>query len=425
MGNAHPTFLFMFQSVRYRLLWSYLLIFASILSIFAVSVRLLFAYNFRQQMLDKLTTLGMGIVANLESENDQLKMESDFKIQDLINQNQSIQWFNLQGKELGKEGKFVMSFPFSKDNSTQIQPGNPQILGIILPIIDNDHQKLMGYIRISQSLEEEEEILAKLDRGLGIGILGALMLSAFGGIVLTNQAMQPIEDSFQRLKQFTADASHELRNPLMAIESNVSVSLKYPEGMRDTDRESFEAIASATDQMINLTEDFLLLARAQKIKMLKKEPINLSLILQDLFSLFEVKAQKKHIDLSIKLEEKLFLLGDNLLLQRLFSNLVENAIYYTSEKGFIKIQGKVKDSFIEVEVKDSGMGIASENLPKIFERFWRSDPSRSYHQKGSGLGLAIVKAIVTQHKGKITVKSQLGVGSCFLVILPMYQVINK
>jgi OmpR-family two-component system manganese-sensing sensor histidine kinase len=409
----------MFKNIRYRLLLSYLLILASILSIFAVGVRVIFGHSLRVQLLEKLTALGQGAAANVENEDGKLKIESDFKTQKILNTNQAIQWFDLQGNLINQQGKFVINLPLSKDDLVQIQTGKTKIEGLILPIIESDNGKLIGYVRVSQSLEEMEETLKKLDWGLGIGILSALILSGIGGIILTNQAMQPIEESFQRLKQFTADASHELRGPLMAIESNVSLSLKYPEGMREMDRESFNAIASATTQMTHLTEDLLLLARTERISTPKKDKVNLTIIIEELYRRYQAQAQQKKIDLKMTLNEPLFVSGDSSQLQRLLSNLIENALYYTPEKGLIEIEGRRKGSSIEIQVKDRGIGIASEDLDKIFERFWRADRSRSYHSGGSGLGLAIAQTIALQHQGKITVSSQVGMGSCFQVILPV------
>jgi len=414
-----------FKNIRYRILSSYVVILALILSGFAIGVRLVFAHSLRQQLLEKLTALGQGIAANLENENGKLKIENDFNAQEILNKNQAIQWFDIQGKLIAQQGNFIIKTPLSKDNFLQIQKGNPEIQGITLPITESHNRQLIGYIRVSQSLEELEKTLQKLDWGLGVGILAALILSGVSGIILTNQAMQPIEESFQRLKQFTADASHELRSPLMAIESNVAVSLKYPEGMRETDRESFEAIASATTQMIHLTEDLLLLARAERISTTKKENINLAIILEGLFRRYQAQAQATNIHLQLVPHEPLFLFGDPLQLQRLFSNLIENALYYTSAGGFIEITGNQKGLSIEIQVKDSGIGIAPEDLDKIFEQFWRADRSRSYHTGGSGLGLAIAQTIALQHKGKIIVSSQVGVGSCFLVILPICQANNS
>jgi len=411
----------MFKPIRYRLLLSYLLILGTILGIFAIGVRFLFAHSLRQQTLEKLKTLGRGAIANIEIEHHQLRLEGDFNAQDMLNQNQSLQWFDIQGNLLTQQGKIKINLPLSKSGLIQDQKGHPEILVITLPILENDSRKLMGYIRVGQSLQDIQETLEKLDWGLGIGILGALVLSGIGGIILTNQAMQPIEASFQRLKQFTADASHELRSPLMAIDSNVEVSLKYPVGMRETDRESFEAIASATNQMIHLTEDLLLLARSEKSHKIELESVNLTILLQDLFKKYDQQAQIKAIQLTLQADKNLYIWGNARLLKRLFANLLENAIFYTPINGKINIQGNLKNTIIEVLIEDTGIGIAPENLEKIFERFWRADSSRSYHHGGSGLGLAIAQTIALQHRGKIKVNSQVGIGSRFLVILPAYQ----
>ncbi|PMB05422.1 two-component sensor histidine kinase, partial [Fischerella thermalis CCMEE 5328] len=266
--------------------------------------------------------------------------------------------------------------------------------------------------------EEFDETLNKLDLGLGGGIVVALIISGAGGVWLTRQAMQPIEESFERLKQFTADASHELRSPLMAIQSNAGVALKYPEGMREADAEKFQAISSATNQMTRLTEDLLFLARHDNIPNQSKETVNLSSILSNLVQLYQPQAVAKQISFKSQLSEKLYLLGDANQLTRLFTNLIQNAIHYTPSEGTVKIIANLSTSHIVVNVQDTGVGIAPEDLEKIFERFWRADKSRSYNSGGSGLGLAIAQAIAQNHGGLITVTSQLGVGSCFTVRLP-------
>ncbi|MBL1210026.1 HAMP domain-containing histidine kinase [Geminocystis sp. GBBB08] len=409
----------MFQNIRYRLLLSYLLIFASILSVFSLGVRLFFAHSLKQQIIDKLIVLGQSVIASAEWENNQLKIDSDFRVEALLNHHQSLQWFNLQGKILYQQGKIMTNLPFSQDNIRQIQEGKSKIQTVTLPIIDSDNGKLIGYLRVSQSLAELDEILEKLDWGLGIGIVVALVFSGVGGILLTNQAMIPIEDSFQRLKQFTADASHEFRSPLMAIQSNVSVSLKYSEGMRETDQESFKAIASATYQLTHLTEDLLLLARSEKNNLSSQEEVNLNTVMEELGILYQCQCASKNIKLTIVLNELLLIIGDRVQLSRLFSNLIENALHYTSEGGLIKIKGKRKGSLIEIQIQDTGVGIESQYLGQIFERFWRADTSRSYWHGGCGLGLSIVKAITENHGGTSTVISQLGIGSCFTVCLPM------
>lgn len=411
----------MFKQIRYRLLWSYLLVFTSILVIFAVGVRIIFARSLTKELINNLTALGQGASANVEFEHNHLKIESDFASQNLIDQNQALQWFDKSGNLIYQQGKYIINLPLSSQKYVQIKIGKIKIQGVTLPIISSDNGELIGYIRVSQSLLNFDENLQKLDWGLGLGIVFALLASGIGGIILTQQAMKPIEESFERLKQFTADASHELRSPLMAIKSNGAVAMKYPEGMRKTDEEKFEAIASATNQMTRLTEDLLLLARTEKINKKLQNNIDLKIILEDLIKLYQPQLFSKEINLKINLNQSLFVTGDSAKLTRLFGNLIENALHYTPSKGAIYIESKAVNSSVYIKIEDTGIGISPKNLDKVFERFWRENKSRSYNSGGSGLGLAIVKAIATEHHGSITVTSKLEVGSCFTVCLPIRQ----
>lgn len=409
----------MFKKIRSRLLLSYLLVLASILSIFAVGVRVIFARSLTQQLTDKLTVLGEVVAANTEWEKGIIKIDTDFKVQNMINNNQALQLFNTKGNTIFQQGKFVLSLPLSLDDAVQIQTAKYRVQGVTVPINNSKDSQPIGYIRVSQSLEEIDETLNKLDLGLGSGIVIALILSGVGGVILTRLAMQPIEESFQSLKQFTADASHELRSPLMAIKSNLAVALKYPEGMRELDAEKFQAIASAANQMTRLTEDLLLLARTDKVLVATKDIVNLTAILENLVQLYQSHAELKQIYLKLHITENIKLVGDSSELTRLFTNLIQNSLHYTPSGGTVEILANRLGSYCIVSVRDTGVGIAPEYIKLVFERFWRADESRSYWDGGSGLGLAIAQTIAQNHGGSITVTSQLEVGSCFTVRLPL------
>lgn len=408
----------MFDKIRYRLLLSYLLVLASILTVFAVGVRVIFARSLTHQLTEKLTALGEGVAANTEWGNGHIKIDTDFKVQNLINNNQGLQLFDTNKNTIFQQGKFVLSLPLSLDKAVQIQTAKHGVQGVTVPINDSQNSQLIGYVRVSQSLEEIDLLLNKLDLGLGSGIVIALIFSGVGGVILTRLAMQPVEESFQSLKQFTADASHELRSPLMAIKSNLAVALKYPEGMRELDAEKFQAIASAANQMTRLTEDLLLLARTDKVASISKDTVNLTAILDNLFQLYQSQAELKQIYLKPQLTENINLVGDSSQLTRLFTNLIQNSLHYTPSGGTVEITANRLGSNCIVSVRDTGVGIAPEHIKLVFERFWRADESRSYCDGGSGLGLAIAQTIAQNHGGSITVTSQLGVGSCFTVRLP-------
>ena len=409
----------MFKRIQNRLLISYLVVLATILGTFAIAVRLVYSYSLKQQLTDQLVALGQGAVSSADVNKGQLEVGHDISAKDLIARDQALQWFNLQGQLITQQGKTISTLPFSTSETAQIQQSNPRIQSIILPIVSSDNQRRFGYVRASQSLEEFDENLRKLDWGLGSGIALALILSSVGSIWLTRQAMQPIEESFDRLKQFTADASHELRSPLMAIKSNVSVALKYPGGMRPTDAEKFDAIASATNQITHLTEDLLLLARTDKAAVPHRQPVDVAQILEPLIELYQPQAQTKQIILQAHLLKSIFVLGDTAQLMRLFTNLIVNALHYTPERGKVEVKLSRSGQNVIVDVSDTGVGIAPEHLARVFDRFWRADQSRSHEDGGSGLGLAIAQSITQSHGGTISVSSQVGIGSCFTVVLPL------
>lgn len=409
----------MFQKMQYRLLLSYSAVFASILMIFAVGVRIVFVQILNGTFRETLTGLARSAASDMKFDNGRLEVKGDFSLQELHQKNQALQWFDLQGNIVATKGRNVISFPFSTNKISQIETDERRVKAITWPVISIESDQIIGYVRASQAPEDLDKIIRALNLGLSGGIVMALVLSAAGGILLTRQAMQPVEQGFQRLKQFTANASHELRGPLMAIKSNVAVALKYPEGMRATDAEKFKAIASAATQMTQLTEDLLLLARTEKLARENCQPVDLERILDSLVQLNAPRTQEKRINLKVVcLTSDLYLLGEPAHLSRLFFNLIENALQYTSEGGTVEIQASSEDHYLQVNVQDTGIGIAPEHLRHVFDRFWRADQSRSYWAGGSGLGLVIAQAIAQKHGGLITVTSQVEVGSCFTVRFP-------
>jgi len=418
-----------FKQIRFRLLTAYLMVLAGILVTFAVGVRVLFHHVLSQKITEKLTTIAQSTMTSVEMKNGRLQFDSDLpsrqippanslKLQQLLSET-GLEIFDRTGKRVAQSGQVSLTLPLSVQQPIQIQSGQVRVEGVTIPIIDSDTTQTIGYIRSSQPLTELDENLTKLDLGLGGGILLALMLSSIGGIWLTKQAMQPVEASFQRLQQFTADASHELRSPLMAIKTNTQVALKYPTGMREGDLDKFESIDSATTQMTRLTEDLLWLARTDGIDRKKWARIELTEVLANVIQTHQALALSKQIELRGEISPALMLTGDRSQLLRVFTNLVENALHYTPDGGIVIVTAERFRQQIIVRVRDTGVGIAPEHLSKIFDRFWRADTSRTQWEGGSGLGLAIVRSIVSRHGGKITVSSELNRGSCFTVRLPI------
>lgn len=410
----------MFQRIRTRLLLTNLLVFALVLFGAAIAVRVVFVQNLKQQMSEKLIAGGQGIIAETElDDSGHLTVEDKFLAQTLIDKHRSVEWFDLAGKPVKRMGEVFPETPLDKQaNASFVEIDEYHIHYVTLPIVGEKTGKQVGYIRVGELIDEFNETVLQLDVGLGVGAITAAILSSAGIFWLNRQAMEPIEESFRRLKQFTADASHELRSPLMAISSNAEVSLKYSEGMREDDRDAIMAILSASEQMRCLTEDLLLLARTDKVSPMQLAPLNIANLLKDLVQLYHTQAAAKNIQLTSKVEPELWAQGDPPSLMRAFTNLIQNAIRYTPSGGAISVEARRLNHQIQVMVRDTGIGIAEENLENIFERFWRADQARSYNDGGSGLGLSITQAIVQSHRGHIEVASSLGSGSYFTIHLP-------
>jgi two-component system, OmpR family, manganese sensing sensor histidine kinase len=406
-----------FQTIRYRLLLSYLAVLTVILGVFAVSVRVTSARNLDRQLVNRLETLARAAALDMELEGGDVKVDN----KSLASSDQGIQWFDAKGHLLEQQGNYLMSLSFSPKQAIQTQITPYPVKSFTLLVNDYDTDLPIGYVRVSESTKDYSDTMQSLDWGLGAGVVMALALSGFGGIWLTRQAMQPIEQSFRRLQQFTADASHELRSPLAAIQMNAEVALEYSQGMRDLDAEKFRAIESASTQLTALTEKLLLLARTDQAPLQRTEIIDLSHILEPLLQLYRPQFENKQIYLKAQLKEHLYVAGDKVQLSQLFNNLISNALRYTPAAGVVEIRANLEHSYLVVSIKDTGIGIAVEHLSHIFERFWQADQSRSYQPGGFGLGLAIAQGIAQNHGGEIAVTSELGRGSCFTVCLPIYQ----
>jgi hypothetical protein len=295
----------------------------------------------------------------------------------------------------------------------------------MIPVYDKKHPNspyILGYIRVAESTEEVENLLRQLSWGFVIGEAITLIFIGVGGMWLTQQSLKPLEKSYQQLKQFTGDASHELRSPLTAIKTSVEVLQTHPERIHPQDIKKLAGIVSATNQMSHLVEDLLLLARTDNdLDLIHQDlaKIPIEELLEDVVIFLEPQAEKKSILVEMNCLKKGLVRGNSFQLQRLFSNLLDNAIKYTPIQGSVKITLDAIEKWALITLEDSGFGIDSEEIPFLFDRFWRSEQARSPQTQGTGLGLAIAQSIAQRHGGKITVKSVLGQGSCFTILLPI------
>ena len=355
--------------------------------------------------------------------------------------------------------------------------GNTPLRIITFPVTENNH--VTKIVQIASSLEGVEDALNTLFIILIVTVPLALMVASLGGQFLAHKALKPVDNitqtarvitsqnlnqritppkvkdeisrlietfnemisrldqSFRQIKQFSSDASHELKTPLTILKGEVEVTLRKertPQEYQQTLKSNLEEI----NRMSQIVEDLLLLSRADTGEIrLNIEDINLTAILNEVVTQMDRLAQSKGLYLSTSNHHQdIHIFGDALRIRELFINLIENGIKYTEEGGSIHItlqkensppvrsqsdwEGGEKNGFVKVIISDTGIGIAKEDQERIFSRFFRVDKARSRERGGSGLGLSICKWIVEAHQGEIVVESELGKGSSFIVKLPLF-----
>ena len=238
-----------------------------------------------------------------------------------------------------------------------------------------------------------------------------------GQLVLTfNQTLERLENIFTSQQRFLADVSHELRTPLTVIKGNVGLMRR----MNTLDEETLESIDQEANRLTRLVGDLLLLAQAETGKIpLQKAPLELDTLLFEVLQEMHVLAGDK---LTIQLTEidQIQILGDRDRLKQVLLNLISNAIQYTPQGGEIVLSLSKVDKNARLLIRDTGAGIPAADLPHIFDRFYRTEKSRTRSKNaGFGLGLSIAYWIITNHGGEINVESKEGEGTVFEILLPM------
>lgn len=243
--------------------------------------------------------------------------------------------------------------------------------------------------------------------------------SGIAAYLLAGKTLQPIEEALEEQKRFTADASHELKTPLTALRTELEVALR---DKRLSLKDAKKLLASNLEEVMdlqNLSENLMKLNRySQNVNGIKHERVNILDIVNDAAKKMSPMAKNKSIQL-VKQVESLEIKADKQSLVELIVILTDNAIKYSQKKSTVTITSTHSRGKLTIEVRDQGVGIAKENLPHLFDRFYRADVSRNKTKTdGYGLGLAIAKEIVEKHRGNISVRSTVGNGSIFTVTIP-------
>lgn len=309
---------------------------------------------------------------------------------------------NTNENKLGKIKFEESSFGYLKDNGKK---------GSRIVLINRESQKdlLNGILRTF----------------LIIGGISLLLLLAVS-IFITNKILEPVIESFERQKQFIADASHELKTPLAIIKTNSSVIKGNKDESVSSQMKWLNYIEDQTSRMGELIEEMLSLAKIDSGKeLLDFTNFNISHLVDNIILTFEAVIFENSIEFESDIQEEIYIKGDKEKIKKAITVLLDNAIKYTNKNGKISVFVKEDKSKVKIEVKNTGLGIKKEDLDKIFERFYRVDGSRTRETGGYGLGLSIAKSIIETHKGKIYANSTVGKETTFTIELSLAQNAQK
>lgn len=285
-----------------------------------------------------------------------------------------------------------------------------------------------GYLQVGRSLEDFDTYVANVRWTLLLGVPLVALLVMGASWWSAGLAIRPIYQSYQQMQQFTADAAHELRTPLAAIQATAQSNLMLSTIPEAEARNTLRKIVRQNKRISYLVADLLTLCRidgelsSNTSNRIKKEKILVPELIIEVEEELAALAMASEIELTsqIKISQPVKVMGDPQQLYRLITNLVTNAIQYTPAGGKVIVSLTEEHHQAVISVRDTGIGIPKKEQKLIFDRFYRVDKARSRSKGGSGLGLAIAKAIALAHNGSVEVQSEIDRGSRFIVRLPKY-----
>jgi len=435
----------MFQTTRRRLALWYATVTAVLLLFFATGVY----FYVRSTLIERIDDTLKHVVEVVErslviqpvatgDNGYRLDIETSFRndTETVEDDRIDLEWFSPQGELVWSTFSEALSNPLHKNRSAEtVHLASGYLLRQVTEPITLGKQTL-GYLRVSHPWFEVTKPIRQLLLDLIIGISAIVVCVAGISWWLSGIAIQPVKESYQSLKQFTADASHELRNPIAMIQTNVQMALAYPDG--ELQQQQLQVIERLTQRLGKLVNDLLFLARSDSGMIeTEQQSVPLDALLMEVIEEQSAIAQQKGIQLSLNLPESdtaLTVKGDWDQLARLFTNLISNGIEHSisdQEKTAATVNIHLKPikrnphPYLQVQVQDTGKGIPETAIPHLFDRFYRVSPypqaRTSKGTTGAGLGLAIAQAIVDNHQGQIAVESTPEQGTTFTVTLPISQ----
>jgi signal transduction histidine kinase len=275
-----------------------------------------------------------------------------------------------------------------------------------------------GFVAIAAAdVIELNEEYAGLIIAFGLAGLGALVLAAFGGVAMARRSTEPVVRTFAQMRRFMADAAHELRTPLTILHGHADVALQRPRSAEEY-ASALRTIRDETGRMNSLVERLLHLGQAGPGELrIRRDPMFLDDALIDAGEEARLAADRRNVSLDIQRLDETPLTGDTHLVRQMFRNVLENAIRYSPEGSRVTASIAIEHGEALATVADTGPGISPEDLPHVFEPFYRSDRARGGNS-GAGLGLAIARSIAEAHGARIDIESKVGFGTRVRIRFP-------
>ena len=385
--------------------------------LFAVVVRFSFVAILNADATARLNTLARAGTAAVQFEdNGYTVSEATFGGFSLHSESEGLEWFDREGRLRTRRGQTPSPPGLPRQGAERFESPAGVLATYTLPLRDPRGIE-RGFVRATEVYNPSADPARALDQGLIAGALLALLAGAFGGRWLARSSVARVEESYERLREFTADASHELRGPIAALAGTASVAMREAPDLAPLTRSRLEDIAKLSQQMRRLIDDLLILARADQSMERELFVVNVDDLVANVRSRYAQQASAQNVQFACAGPQGLEIYGNPDQIERIVTNLVENALRYTRPGGSLTVSWTADQHRMQIAVRDSGTGIAPQHVERVFDRFWRGDGARGA-DGGSGLGLAIARALARRHGGDVSLTSELGTGSAFTLSLP-------
>src|SRR5215216_4640649 len=413
----------MLEKMRWRLTLGYAGIFALILIFLAMAAVAGFSRELTNQQDTLLTQEAKDLERNLldgdhrevlaegSAEYSWVALDTEGRITDRDPTAATLGTLGLPSKALARQ-----SLEEDAGVSATIHGPQGRVRVVSMPMREESGE-VVGVIQYARSLEGVQQTISRLVLlPLALGGLGAAL---FGGLYMAGRAMRPARESFEKQRAFIADASHELKTPLTLIRADAEVVL-YRGHLNQEDQNLVNHALAETDRMSAILSDLLLVARLDADEAdVATKPFDLVSVLSEEAERFGMRAAAKEIRLEVRVPGELLVRGDPKRTGQILAVLLENAVRFAPPGGSIAVLGRVQDRWVEASVTDTGPGISPEHLPRVFDRFYRAETSRTRGKgAGTGLGLAIARELARAQDGDLVAESAEDGGATFRLRLP-------